>query len=755
MHNYVGLVAEELGLGTGQVEACAALLAQEATVPFIARYRKEATGGLDEVKVTSIRDRLEGLRELNERREAILKSLSERELLAPELKERLDEALSLSELEDIYLPYRPKRKTRASMARERGLEPLALRILEQRPEDSPLDLAREYLDPEKGLDEESAALSGARDILAELFCEDEAARKSLRELFSEKATVKSRVVLGQEEKGDKYRDYFDREEGAKSLPSHRYLALRRAEGEGVLALSVQPDPAEALSMMRGLFLKNDCPSALEVEAAIADSYKRLLSLQMETEARLALKKRADREAIAVFAENLHELLMAAPLGGKSLLAIDPGFRTGCKAAALSESGTLLEYRTVQPHASDSARESAGKALLEMIKAHKLEAVAIGDGTAGRETEAFVKGLENLPKIPVVLVSESGASIYSASEEARSEFPDLDLTIRGAISIGRRLMDPLAELVKIDPKSIGVGQYQHDVDQSLLKTSLDDVVVSCVNQVGVEANTASEKLLSYVSGLGPGLARNIVKFREQNGPFRSRKDFLRVPRLGPKAFEQCAGFLRIGKAENPLDESAVHPESYFVVERMAADLGATVSDLMKDAALRSKIKPVDYADEKIGLPTLEDIMEELAKPGRDPRKTFSAFAFAEGLSKLEDLKPGMRLPGKITNVTAFGAFVDVGVHTNGLVHLSELSDRFVKVATEAVRVGQEVTVTVLSADPARNRLSLSLKSRPGPAPSGDGHMPGQNGPGSRGGTKGMPKPKAPEPFNNPFAALKRN
>jgi len=758
MNQYFDQIARELGINVWQVEACAALLAEDATVPFIARYRKEATGTLDEVAVTAIRDRLAALAELDARREAILKSLTERELLTDELKDKIMAAETMTTLEDIYLPYRPKRRTRATIAKERGLEPLALSLWDQNPADNPEVLAAEYVDAEKEVPGVAEALAGARDILAEKISEDAPAREKLRVLFEEQGQIQSRVLTGQEEAGAKFRDYFEWDEPIKTVPSHRLLAMRRGETEGFLSLTMRPSEESALAILTEMFIKNDSPAAGEVQAAIVDGYKRLLSLSMETEIRLLSKKKADLEAIGVFAKNLTELLLASPLGAKPILAIDPGFRTGCKVVALSPEGALLEYETIQPHTSESARQSAGLSLLKLTEKHKPSVVAVGNGTAGRETEAFVRALPGW-SLPVVMVNESGASIYSASEAARQEFPDLDLTIRGAISIGRRLMDPLAELVKIDPKSIGVGQYQHDVNQADLKRSLDDVVISCVNRVGVEANTASEQLLTYVSGLGPSLAKNIIKFRGENGPFKTRQDFLKVPRLGPKAFEQSAGFLRVQNAVNPLDRSAVHPESYKVVEKMAADLGASVADLLVKPELRSRIKLSEYVTDKIGLPTLNDIMAELEKPGRDPRAEFKPFAFAEGIDKMEDLSPGMKLPGIVTNVAAFGAFVDVGVHQDGLVHISELADTFVKDASSVVKVAQQVLVTVLEVDLTRKRLALSMKTNPGqserrgvPSESGDRKRP-QGGMKRPGGDKrGGGRPES-QPFNNPFAALK--
>ncbi|MDR2442994.1 MAG: RNA-binding transcriptional accessory protein [Deltaproteobacteria bacterium] len=708
---YFEAVSQELSLGLDQVIAVANLLEQGSTVPFIARYRKELTNGLDEVGVVSVRDRLLALAQLGERRQAILKSLTTRELLNPELESKINAALTLTELEDIYLPFRPKKRTRGMVAREKGLEPLASEILAQDSQSDPKKLAQKALFNGAQVETAQEALAGARDILAEDFSETKAIREALRKLFEEQATVCSKVQPGKEDEASKFRDYFDYSELLSDIPSHRYLAIRRGEAEGLLIVKVLPDQDSAISLISSMVVKNpDCPCGQEVLKAATDSYKRLLSLSLETEARLEAKKKADLMAVKIFSENLRELLLAPPLGGKPVLAIDPGYRSGCKAVALSADGELLEYATVFPHAASVFQmKEAGQKIASMVSQHKLEAVAVGNGTAGRETADFVKSLDLDGKVAIILVSESGASVYSASEIARTEFPALDLTVRGAISIGRRLMDPLAELVKIDPKSIGVGQYQHDVDQGLLKRSLDDVVESCVNRVGVEANIASERLLSYVSGLGPQLAKNIIAFRRENGPFKTRRDFLKVPRLGPKAFEQCAGFLRLASGEHPLDRSAVHPESYHVVEKMAADLGVSIPDLLSNRELRAKIELVKYVTDKVGMPTLNDIIGELEKPGRDPRSGFEVFAFNNQVKTLADINPGMRLPAKITNVTAFGAFADVGVHQDGLIHVSQLADKFIKHPSEVVKVGQEVMVNVLDVDISRNRLTLSLKT----------------------------------------------
>ncbi|MGC2423115.1 MAG: Tex family protein [Nitrospirota bacterium] len=706
-NRHVEHIAAELSLGFRQVSAAAALIEEGATVPFIARYRKEATGSLDEVAVAGIRDRLVQLAELDKRRAAILKSMEEQGVLTDELKAAVNAAEGLSALEDIYLPYRPKRRTRATMAREKGLLPLAERILAQDGVE-PLALAASYIDPDKGVNNADEALAGARDIIAELVSEDHAARERMRELFKSKGLLRSRVLKGKDEEGAKYRDYFDWEEPVSSAPSHRVLAMRRGENESFLAMQIAPPEEEAVSILEGIFVKGSGADSEQVRLAVQDSYKRLLSLSMETETRLTAKKKAEAEAIKVFAENLRQLLLSPPLGQKNVLAIDPGFRTGCKVVCLDRQGQLLHHDVIYPTMSDRAKNESAAKVRSLCEKFNIEVIAVGNGTAGRETETFLRGLGLPGQIKIVMVNESGASIYSASETARREFPDHDITVRGAVSIGRRLMDPLAELVKIDPKSIGVGQYQHDVDQNALKNSLDDVVTSCVNAVGVEANTASRELLTYVSGLGPQLAQNIVDYRNENGPFRLREQFKSVPRLGPKAFEQAAGFLRIRDAENPLDASAVHPESYPVVEAMARNLDSTVTDLMRDAELREKIDIRKYVSDKIGVPTLKDIIDELAKPGRDPRRQFESVSFAEGIEKITDVETGMRLPGVVTNITAFGAFVDIGVHQDGLVHISQLADRFVKNPADVVKVGQRVTVTVLDVDVKRNRISLSMK-----------------------------------------------
>jgi uncharacterized protein len=706
--NHAIKISEELKLKTGQIQSVYALLEEDATVPFIARYRKEATGSLDEVAVTSIRDRLLQLKELDSRRETILKSLEEHGHLTDELSKKVIEAETLSVLEDIYLPYRPKRRTKATIAKEKGLEPLALLIFDQKGLDPPAESAV-FVDPEKGVESIDQALEGARDIIAEIVNEDQNARARLRDLFAAKGMFISKVAPNMEEAGSKYRDYFGWKEPAADAPSHRILAMRRGEKEGILNLSVVPDEEEALEKLESLLVNGDTDDSEQVKIAIKDSYKRLLSRSMETELRVAKKEKAEAKAIQVFAENLREVLLASPLGPKKIMAIDPGFRTGCKVVCLDQQGNLLHHDTLYLHMSEKKETEAAELIKDLYEKYEIEAVAIGNGTAGRETEAYIKKLPFLEGVQVFMVNESGASIYSASESAREEFPDLDLTFRGSVSIGRRLMDPLSELVKIDPKSIGVGQYQHDVDQSALKAALDDVVTSCVNMVGVDINSASIQLLTYVSGLGPQLAKNIVVHRSEKGPFSSRKELKKVPRLGPKAFEQSAGFFRINNGANPLDASAVHPESYHIVEKMAADLDCTVADLMKESKLQEEIDVSHYVTDTVGLPTLQDIIEELAKPGRDPRKEIEVFAFKSGIEKIEDLKSGMTLPGIVTNVTAFGAFVDIGVHQDGLVHISELSDSYVKDPAAVVKVNQKVSVTVIDVDLARNRISLSMKT----------------------------------------------
>lgn len=744
-------IAGELKIQPHQVSATARLLTEGATVPFIARYRKEATGMLDEVAITSIRERLADLLELDARRASILKSLEERSLLTDELKSAILKAETVNALEDIYQPYRPKRRTRATIAREQGLEPLADLLFKGQSTADPEAEAKAFVNVEKGVESVEKALAGARDILAERISDDAAARAKLRELYWSRGVVRSKVMSDKVEAGAKFKDYFDWNEPVASIPSHRLLAIRRGETEGVLMVRINPPEEEALPLLEPMFVTGRGPAAEQVRLAVQDSYKRLLGLAIETETRLESKKRADTEAIRVFAENIRELLLSPPLGRKNVLAIDPGFRTGCKVVCLDRQGKLLHHDVVFPTQSDYRVREAADVVRAMVQKFQIEAIAIGNGTAGRETETFVRAAGLPASIPVVMVNESGASIYSASDAAREEFPDQDITVRGAVSIGRRLMDPLAELVKIDPKSIGVGQYQHDVDQPALKRGLDDVVMSCVNGVGVELNTASKQLLSYVSGLGPTLAANIVAHRNEHGPFRSRAELKKVPRLGPKAFEQAAGFLRIRDSEHPLDSSAVHPESYGIVDAMARDLGCAVKDLLRDTGLRQKIQPGKYVTETVGLPTLNDILAELAKPGRDPRQQFEVFAFQEGVQKMEDLKSGMKLPGIVTNVTAFGAFVDIGVHQDGLVHVSQLADRFVKNPAEVVKVHQKVFVTVVEVDLERKRIALSMRANPELGGAGQGAV--KTGPAKPGAPKPA-KPQAAKPVDWFTEALQR-
>ena len=755
---HIARIAGELSVGARQVRVAAELLGQGSTVPFIARYRKEATGTLDEVAITAIRDRLAQLGELDKRREAICKSMNEQGKLSDELKQNIQAADSLAVLEDIYLPYKPKRRTRAMIAREKGLEPLAAMIFAQGAIDPPAE-AGKFVSAEKGVESPEDALAGARDIIAEWINEDAPVRARLRELFATHGAIRAKVIVGKESEAIKFKDYFDWQEPVATAPSHRILAVRRGEKEGFLSHRVLPEEQEAMNILEGMFVKSGNAASQQVKLAVQDCYKRLLSLSLETEIRIAAKDRADAEAIRVFAENMRELLLSPALGQKNVLALDPGFRTGCKVVCLDRQGKLLYNDVIYPHEPQRQTAQSAAMIEALCSKFQIEAISIGNGTAGRETEAFCRGLK-LPGDPtIVMVNESGASVYSASDVAREEFPDHDLTVRGSVSIGRRLMDPLAELVKIDPKSIGVGQYQHDVDQLALKKGLDDVVISCVNGVGVEVNTASKQLLSYVSGLGPQLASNIVSHRNENGPFRSRAQLRNVPRLGPKAFEQAAGFLRIREGENPLDASAVHPESYPIVDAMAKDLGCSVADLVRDAELRRKIDLKKYVTDTVGLPTLTDILAELAKPGRDPRKQFEAFNFAEGVSKIGDLQPGMKLPGVVTNVAAFGAFVDIGVHQDGLVHISQLSDQYVKNASDVVKVQQRVMVTVMEVDFQRQRIALSMKTNPEagtPRSPGSGDSKGPRTPRGPQQARPQAKPKAPahDP-NNPFVDFFKN
>jgi uncharacterized protein len=717
----IAFTARELRLGAGQVRATAELLSEGATVPFIARYRKEATGSLDEVAIAAIRDRLAQLEALDLRRQAILSSLEERELLTDDLRSRLEAAETMTSLEDIYQPFRPKRRTRASVARERGLEPLADLVQRQGRRVDPIREAERFVTPaDSPLEEErrvptvEAALQGARDIIAERISDDADARASIRRLFWQRGILRSEVRSGKAEAGARFKDYFDWSEPIRTAPSHRVLAILRGESEDILRCEIQPPEPDAVGILDQQFAPGSGACTEQVRLAIRDGYKRLLERSMETETRAEAKRRADAAAIQVFSQNLRQLLLAPPLGEKRVLAIDPGIRTGCKTVVLDAQGKLLYDTVVYPDQGQQRSREAAETLTRLTLEYQVEAIAIGNGTGGRETEGFVRKL-NLPaSVPLVMVNESGASVYSASEAARAEFPDRDITVRGAVSIGRRLMDPLAELVKIEPKSIGVGQYQHDVDQDELKRALDDVVGSCVNAVGVEVNTASRQLLGYVSGLSATVADNIIRYRNEHGAFTRRRDLLDVPRLGNKAFEQAAGFLRIRGAANPLDASAVHPESYSVVDRMAGDLGVDVRQLVRDEGLRQRIDPQRYVTGKIGLPTLQDILAELAKPGRDPRQAFEIFQFTEGVRTIEDLRKGMKLAGIVTNVTAFGAFVDIGVHQDGLVHISQLADRFVKDPNEVVRVQQQVEVRVLDVDLARKRIALSMRHPEEPA-----------------------------------------
>jgi len=707
---WVAQIAKELSLPAKNITAVAELLEEGATIPFIARYRKEMTGSLDEVAIAAIRDRIEQLSELDKRRESIITSIEKQGKLTPQLMQAIVGAETLAELDDIYLPYKPKRKTRASVAKEKGLEPLAQKIKDQ--ETINLEaFSKSFVDTEKGVANIQEALDGARDIIAEWISEDPEIRKSVRELFWSEGAIESKVLKAKEAEGQKFKDYFEWTEPISKTPSHRLLAMRRGEKEGILALDIFPPEDVAIHAMERQTITAENESSNQVRLAVKDSYKRLLRPSLETEIRMETKMKADEEAIKVFAGNLKELLLSPPLGQKSVLALDPAFRTGCKVVCLDRQGKLLHHDVIFPN--EPQRETAKSAALikGLCEKFEIEAIAIGNGTASRETESFVKNIGLNKRIAVVVVNESGASVYSASDVAREEFPDKDVTVRGAVSIGRRLSDPLAELVKIDPKAIGVGQYQHDVDQVKLKSGLDDVVMSCVNSVGVEVNTASKDLLAYVSGLSPALAKNIVEYRNQNGPFKNREALLNVPRLGEKVFEQAAGFLRIREAENPLDASAVHPEAYGIVSQMASDLSCSVKDLMTSSDLRKQLDLKKYITEKIGLPTLTDILLELEKPGRDPRQGFELFSFTEGVNTISDLKIGAKLPGIVTNVTNFGAFVDIGVHQDGLVHISHLADTFVKDPQKFIAVQQKVQVTVVEVDVPRKRIGLSMKSDP--------------------------------------------
>ncbi|MCW7754359.1 RNA-binding transcriptional accessory protein [Desulfobotulus sp. H1] len=695
-------IAAELSIHSHQVNAVLTLLSEGATIPFIARYRKEKTGGLDEVQIATIQDRLEAHEKLEARRKTVLASLMDQAITDRELIKAVEKAASLASLEDLYLPYRPKRRTRAIMARERGLEPLAEHLWAQTSSMNPLYEAAAFVN--KDVPDAQAALDGARDILAEKISEDAVIRSSLRDLFFKKAMIASQVIKGKETEGTTFRDYFAHEEPISRAGGHRILAMFRGEREGFLRISIRPEQNEALNRLLGRVIYRKNKASEEVEKAAQDAWKRLIAPALETELRQHLKEKADQEAIQVFATNLHALLMAPPMGAKPVIAVDPGFRSGCKVVVLDSSGSLQADTLIFPMDKKNEAEQRIKDLLHRFGA---AAIAIGNGTAGRETETFFRTMDL--SIPVIMVNEAGASVYSASSIAREELPDQDVTVRGAVSIGRRLMDPLSELVKIDPKAIGVGQYQHDVDQKLLRQRLDMVVSYCVNRVGVNLNTASASLLSHVSGLGPGLARAVVQYRAENGPFRDRKSLMKVPRLGARTFEQAAGFLRVPESANPLDGSSVHPERYALVTRMANDLGTDVAMLMKSSGMRAGIRPENYVDGDVGLPTLKDILAELDKPGRDPREGFSIFSFAD-VHTPSDLKPGMKLPGIVTNVTNFGCFVDVGVHQDGLVHISQMADRYVKNPHEVVIPGQTVNVWVLNVDIARKRISLSMKER---------------------------------------------
>lgn len=708
MEEFSQMIAAELKLPAHRIANTLKLLQGGATIPFISRYRKEATGGLDEVQIGDIQTRYEKLCELSKRKETVLSTIEEQGKLTPELKARISACWNATELEDIYLPFKPKRKTRAEAARAKGLEPLALLLMMQK-ENNLAAKVRNFVKGE--VKDEEDALKGARDILAEQISEDERSRNLMRNQFQRQAIIQSKVVKGKEaeEASAKYRDYFDFCEPLKKCSSHRLLALRRGESEGVLKVTIFPEDEDMCNeRLQRLFVRANNECAHQVEEALTDAYKRLLKPAIETEFAALSKEKADEEAIRVFAENLRQLLLAPPLGQKRVMGIDPGFRTGCKVVCLDAQGTLLHNEAIYPHPPKSEYAQAARKIVKLVEQYKIEAIAIGNGTASRETEQFVTSQRYDREVQVFVVSEDGASIYSASKTAREEFPDYDVTVRGAVSIGRRLMDPLAELVKIDAKSIGVGQYQHDVDQTKLKASLDQTVESCVNLVGVNVNTASKHLLTYVSGLGPTLAQNIVDYRTENGPFELRRQLLKVPRMGAKAYEQCAGFLRIPQAKNPLDNSAVHPESYPIVEQMAKDLNCTVADLIKDKELRSKIDLKKYVTDTVGLPTLTDILQELDKPGRDPRQKIQVFEFDKNVRTLDDLQEGMELPGIVTNITNFGCFVDIGIKENGLVHVSQLADRFVSNPADVVRIHQHVRVKVMSIDHERKRIQLTMK-----------------------------------------------
>ncbi len=740
---HVALISAELNISMGQAENTMRLLAEGSTVPFISRYRKEQTGSLDEVQIGKVEDMGKRYQEVDDRRATIIKTITEQGKLTPELEEKINATWVLAELEDIYLPYKPKRKTRATQAIEKGLEPLAETLLLQ--QDGDIDeAAKAFINEQVASTDE--ALKGARDIIAERINENAELRDKLRKLFTHTAKFSSKVIEGKEADGVKYKDYFDFNEELTSIPSHRVLAILRAEAEGILFGNIAPDEEEAKDIVHRQFVTGNGPASQQVGKAADDAYKRLLRPSLENESRSTAKDKADTEAIDVFAENLRQLLLAAPLGPKAVIAVDPGYRTGCKTVALDNQGNLLAYDVMFPLEKNYKAQDAEHLLKSWVKKYDAAAIAVGNGTAGRETEEFIKKLDFEKKVNVFMVNESGASVYSASEVAREEFPDQDVTVRGAVSIGRRLIDPLAELVKIDPKAIGVGQYQHDVNQSHLKQSLDRVVVSCVNNVGVNLNTASKHLLAYISGLGPSLAENIVKYRKENGAFKNRQELKKVSRLGDKAFEQCAGFLRIEHGDNPLDNSAVHPERYKLVEAIAAKQQCSVEELMGKNDLRKQINIKDFITEEVGQVTLEDILKELAKPSRDPRDEIAIFEYAEGIKSMDDVKPGMVLPGVVTNITAFGAFVDIGVKQDGLVHISHLSNKFISNPNEAVKLNQKVTVTVLEIDIARKRISLSMKDN---APQAGSNNSGGHG---GGGQRKERKPAKEEPLNDFQAKL---
>lgn len=715
---FATLISKATGINERQISNTIQLLEEGCTIPFISRYRKEATGSLDEVQVASINDNLDKYKELAKRKETILKTIEEQGKLSDELKKRIETSWESTELEDIYLPFKPKRKTRAEAARQKGLEPLATFLLLQDPHADVAKKAKSYINNEKGVNSVEEAIQGAQDIIAEMASESEEARNAVRFDFKKGAVITSSKVKPKtkseeeekewEEKAQKYRDYFDFSERLSRCASHRLLAMRRGEAEGVLKVSISGDDNKCLDRLDRIFLRNSSKSAELVWDAVEDAFKRLIKPSIETEYANISKEKADKEAIRIFVKNLEQLLMSAPLGQKRVLALDPGFRTGCKVVCLDAEGNLLHNEAIYPHPPKNEKAAAAGKILSLVRQYKIEAISIGNGTASRETEDFIRGLGLPADIQIFVVSENGASIYSASKVAREEFPDYDVTVRGAVSIGRRLMDPLAELVKIDPSSIGVGQYQKDVDQKELKHSLDQTVEMCVNKVGVNVNTASKHLLTYISGLGPAIAQNIVNYRAENGAFTSRRELLKVPKLGPKAFEQAAGFLRVSGGKQPLDNSAVHPESYAIVEKMAKDIKSTVAELMADIELRGKININNYVTDKVGLPTLQDIMQELDKPGRDPRQQLTVFEFCKDVKELEDVQVGMILPGIITNITNFGCFVDVGVHTKGLVHISELSDTYVKDPADYVQLHQHVTVKVIGIDLKRGRMQLSMK-----------------------------------------------